>query len=100
LQLFNSSVGTDHGWGGNYFLLGGEVRGGRMLGKYPDRLTEEDSDVTIGRGRILPTTPWEAVWSGLAQWWDIPEEDIRDEILPRMKYWPREDMFNRSHVFH
>lgn len=98
LRCCNSSLGTDHGWGGNYFLLGGDVRGGRMLGKYPDRLTEADSDVSCGRGRMIPTTPWESVWNGLAEWWDIPETD-RDEILPRAHNWAREDLFNRSHLF-
>lgn len=31
----NSSFGTDHGRGGVMFLLGGGVRGGRVLGKWP-----------------------------------------------------------------
>lgn len=91
-------MGTDHGWGGNYFTLGGSIRGGRMLGKYPNRLTEEQCEVGVGRGRTLPTTPWEFVWNGLAEWWDISEVD-RDDILPRAKYWPREDLFNKSLLF-
>merc|ERR1712176_281711 len=32
----NSQDGSDHGWGGNYFLMGGQVKGGQILGSYPD----------------------------------------------------------------
>ena len=34
----NASGGTDHGWGGNYFLFGGEVKGGKVLGHHPGKL--------------------------------------------------------------
>ena len=60
--LGSNGAGTDHAWGGNYLLLGGALNGSQMLGKYPDSLNESSS-VNIGRKhRILPTTPWEAVW--------------------------------------
>eukprot|EP00603_Paraphysomonas_imperforata_P004238 CAMPEP_0114421664 /NCGR_PEP_ID=MMETSP0103-20121206/5199_1 /TAXON_ID=37642 ORGANISM="Paraphysomonas imperforata, Strain PA2" /NCGR_SAMPLE_ID=MMETSP0103 /ASSEMBLY_ACC=CAM_ASM_000201 /LENGTH=2411 /DNA_ID=CAMNT_0001590201 /DNA_START=27 /DNA_END=7262 /DNA_ORIENTATION=+ len=96
--LTDNSLGTDHGWGGNYFMQGGEVRGGRMLGKYPNRLTEEHCEVGVGRGRTLPTTPWEFIWNGLAEWWDISEARM-DDILPRAKYWQKEELFTRSDLF-
>lgn len=80
-------------------MLGGSVRGGRMLGKYPDRLTDTDSDLSCGRGRMIPTTPWEFVWNGLAEWWDLPMKD-REDILPRAQNWAREELFNRSHLFY
>jgi uncharacterized protein (DUF1501 family) len=78
--LTSNGAGTDHGWGGNYFLLGGDVNGGRILGEYPDRLTE-DGSVHIGRGRLLPTTSWDAIWNGLLEWFDVDSERIVD-ILP------------------
>ncbi len=30
----NSNGGTDHAWGGNYFMAGGSVKGGQILGRY------------------------------------------------------------------
>ena len=39
--LTTNSQGTDHAWGGHYMVLGGDVRGKQMLGKYPSRLVEE-----------------------------------------------------------
>lgn len=37
----NSSQGSDHGWGGNYFVMGGNVKGGQVLGQFPDDITPE-----------------------------------------------------------
>merc|ERR1719174_816403 len=60
--LTSNGLGTDHAWGGNYFIAGGNVSGAQIHGRYPDRLTEEESNLNIGRGRILPTLPWESMW--------------------------------------
>ena len=86
--LTSNGQGTDHGWGGNHFvsfhrvtfclelvqirthflssphsmsvpqILGGSVKGGRIHGQYPDDLTSNNNK-NIGRGRFIPTTPWE-----------------------------------------
>jgi len=42
-------------------MAGGAVKGGQILGDYPS--LGEDSDVNIGRGRLIPTTAWEQVRS-------------------------------------
>lgn len=36
-------------------MMGGGVKGGQIVGKYPDGL-KEGSPLNIGRGRIIPTT--------------------------------------------
>ena len=96
--LTSNTLGTDHGWGGNYFLLGGDVRGGRMVGTFPERLAEGVSDVNLGRGRILPTKPWEALWSGVTEWFGLGVSD-RADVLPLARNWPEQDLFNKSHLF-
>lgn len=65
---------------GNHFILGGSVRGRKIHGKYPDDLTE-NGKLNIGRGRIIPTTPWEGVWNGLAEWFGVNSTN-RNLILP------------------
>jgi uncharacterized protein (DUF1501 family) len=77
----NSGDGTDHGWGGNYFMMGGNLKGSRILGSYPDDLTEE-GPVNIGRGRLIPTLPWEAAWKGIAQWMGVANTCDLDYVLP------------------
>ena len=82
-SLTANGNGVDHGWGGNYFVFGGAVKGGHILGEYPDDLSLE-SRFNVGRGRILPTTPWESVWNAVAQWMGLDNERIPD-VLPNLK---------------
>ena len=78
--LKNNGQGTDHAWGGNAMILGGKVRGQRILGTYLDQFTDDGPSV-IDKGRVLPTTPWESLWNGIAQWFGVPESEM-DYILP------------------
>uniref|UniRef100_A0A7S0KZ56 DUF1501 domain-containing protein n=1 Tax=Asterionellopsis glacialis TaxID=33640 RepID=A0A7S0KZ56_9STRA len=77
----NNNAGTDHAWGGNYFMLGGAVKGGQILGKYPESFSEQDA-TNDGRGRLVPTTSWDALWNGIAQWFGITDETDLDFVLP------------------
>lgn len=86
-------------WGGNYFLIGGAVQGAQILGQYPDSFLETAS-VNIGRNhRLLPTSPWEAVWAGLAEWFGVKQERLA-EVLPNMPNWPASQIMNRAALFH
>ena len=70
----NSNEGSDHAWGGNYFMFGGDVKGGKILGEYPKSFSESDP-TNIGRGRLIPTTSWDALFYGLTQWMGISDQD-------------------------
>ena len=93
-----NSRGTDHGWGGNYWVVGGAVKGGTMLGKYPARLAEFESDRNVGRGRFIPTTPWEGVWNAVGSWLDLDEDELED-VLPHKSNFAPEDIFSREQLF-
>jgi len=95
--LTSNGLGTDHAWGGNYFLMGGGVKGEQILGEFPEDL-REDSDVNIGRGRILPTRSWESIWYGLAQWLGVDTANMKD-VLPNYDRFPMGNMFTKSHLF-
>jgi len=77
----NSNQGSDHAWGGNYFMFGGDVKGGKIMGEYPKSFSESDP-TNIGRGRLIPTTSWDAMFYALAQWMGITEQDDIDAVLP------------------
>ena len=84
LLFWLQNEGSDHAWGGNYFMLGGQVRGGRVVGKYPNDLTK-DSPLNAGansRVRFMPTTSWDSVWHGIVQWFGVETEDELDYCLP------------------
>ncbi len=88
----NGNAGSDHGWGGNYFMAGGSVRGGQIVGKYPS--IKENAPLNIGRGRLIPTTSWEAVFLPLAKWAGVDEVDL-DYVLPNRRNFP-ESHFTRD----
>jgi uncharacterized protein (DUF1501 family) len=77
----NSGYGSDHGWGGNYFLMGGAVKGGKIHGQYPSDITE-NSVVNVGRGRLMPTSSWESMLNGVAQWMGLETELELNECMP------------------
>lgn len=95
--LTSNGLGTDHAWGGNYFVLGGDVKGSKIHGKFPEKLTE-DGDSHIGRGRLIPSMGWEAMWNAVAKWFGV-EEARMDTVLPNRKNFPPESLLSRKQMF-
>jgi uncharacterized protein (DUF1501 family) len=93
--LTPNGQGTDHGWAGNHVVLGGAVRGGHILGHFP-RSFAEGGDLNIGRGRMLPTSPWESLWKPLAQWMGVQEGELTT-VLPNLKNFPK--VYSKADLF-
>eukprot|EP00547_Thalassionema_nitzschioides_P008451 CAMPEP_0194227304 /NCGR_PEP_ID=MMETSP0156-20130528/42790_1 /TAXON_ID=33649 /ORGANISM="Thalassionema nitzschioides, Strain L26-B" /LENGTH=2008 /DNA_ID=CAMNT_0038959783 /DNA_START=685 /DNA_END=6711 /DNA_ORIENTATION=- len=94
----NSKHGTDHAWGGNYFAVGGSLNGTRILGEYPHDLTA-NGPLNIGRGRLIPTTSWDSIWHGVAEWFidddDTTESDL-DAVLPNRNEFAHELLYKED----
>ena len=82
--LRSNGNGSDHAWGGNHFLLGGAVNGGRVAGNrdqgyYPDftRLAEIDT----GQGRLIPGVAVDEYARDLLTWFGVTSGDL-DHVLP------------------
>jgi uncharacterized protein (DUF1501 family) len=80
--LTSNGAGSDHAWGGNAFLLGGDVAGGKIYGEYPVLAT--GSNLDIGRGRLLPTTSVDEYCAELASWFGVAKTEM-DTVLPNAK---------------
>ena len=53
-----NGAGTDHGWGGHHFIVGGGLNGSTIHGRYPETLGPDgDLNYSPGRGRIIPSMP-------------------------------------------
>jgi len=95
--LASNGLGTDHAWGGNHFVAGGQIAGGQILGNYPDILTD-DSPYSFGRGRLVPTSPFEAIWKPLAEWLGVSSSQLA-KVLPNFVNFPASQLFSQTQVF-
>mmetsp|Transcript_11819 Transcript_11819/g.16556 ORF Transcript_11819/g.16556 Transcript_11819/m.16556 type:complete len:474 (+) Transcript_11819:2172-3593(+) len=89
----NGNAGTEHGWGGHYFSIGGGLKGGKILGKYPHNLWEVMK--ASGR-RPVPSSPWDSVWFGIAEW--AGSDDLA-KVCPHMGSFDHTDMFDAATMF-
>jgi uncharacterized protein (DUF1501 family) len=78
------SSSSDHAWGGNYFITGGNVTGGKVLGNYITDYTESNS-LIFNPGIVIPTTAWDQVWEPIAKWYGITNESDLDYVIPARK---------------
>ena len=72
--LTSNGYGSDHGWGGNVFVMGGSVNGGNIYGDYP--LLDLNGDLEIGGGVYIPTTAADEYFAELAMWFGVPNSEL------------------------
>ena len=73
-SLSSNGNGTDHGWGGNVFALGGPVNGGKIYGKYPS--LDLNADENIYESTLIPSTPVDLYFAELALWMGVSRSDL------------------------
>lgn len=79
--LASNGDGSDHGWGGHHFVVGGAVNGGQFYGTAPQiSLTSNDQ---VGQGRLLPSTSVDQLAATLAGWFGVSSTEI-NTILPNV----------------
>jgi uncharacterized protein (DUF1501 family) len=72
--LTANNDGSDHGWGGMHFVLGGAVNGGRYYGINPILANNGPDD--IGQGRLIPTMAVDQYAATLATWFGVSNTDL------------------------
>lgn len=80
--LTSNGNGSDHAWGGNSIVMGGSVRGGNVLGEYPELVINNPLNVDE-RGRFIPTTSCDEIYAELALWFGVSVNDL-SYILPNI----------------
>lgn len=66
--------GTDHGWGGHQFVVGGGIRGNRIFGSMPEYDFDHEQDA--GHGRLIPTTSLEQFAAPIASWFGLTNSEL------------------------
>ncbi len=80
--LTSNGNGSDHAWGGNHFVLGGAVNGGKVYGTYPD-LSLTGPQIVTGRGVAVPSMSVDEYFVELALWLGVSPANLAD-VLPRI----------------
>ena len=81
-----SGTGSDHGWGGHQFVIGGGVNGGRFYGQFPTLALGGPDDANT-RGVLIPTTSVAQVGATLAAWFGTPAAAIGN-LFPNLAAFP------------
>lgn len=82
--------GTDHGWGGHQFVIGGAVNGRQIYGEMPPYGFDHDQD--SGNGRLIPTTSVEQFAAPLGRWFGLSETEL-NIALPGLRNFTGEPGF-------
>ena len=92
--LTSNGDGTDHGWGGHHFIMGGAVRGQDIYGVMPS--LELDGPDDTGDGRIIPTTSVDQYGATLLRWFGLTEVEL-NTVFPNLANFGSDDLgFMRS----
>lgn len=73
--------GSDHGWGGEHFVIGGAVRGRDIYGEMPGLVRNGPDDA--GWGQIIPKLAVDQYAATLARWFGLSDGQIND-IFPAL----------------
>ncbi len=93
--LSSNGNGSDHAWGGNHFVIGGSVDGGKVHGgtitenppeAYPADLAL-GNDLDVGRGRLIPTTTVDEYNAELAMWFGMADDGSLEDVLPNIRHF-------------
>ena len=94
--LTNNGDGTDHGWGGNAFIMGGAVDPGRY-GTFPNlsATASNPDDISDGRGnfagRLIPTTSVSQHGATLARWMGLSDSQL-NQAFPELGNFGQRDL--------
>ncbi|MCB0645094.1 MAG: DUF1501 domain-containing protein [Saprospiraceae bacterium] len=75
-SLTSNGNGTDHAWGGNVMVMGGNVDGGKTFGQYPDIVLGSSLDLWPGQGVFIPTTSTDAYFAEMALWYGVSPTEL------------------------
>ena len=79
--LQHNGRGSDHGWGGHHFVVGGAVQGRRVYGSWPTVALGGPED--SGNGALIPTTSLDQYGATLARWFGASTDQLTT-VMPNL----------------
>ena len=87
-----SGQGTDHAWGNHWFVFGGPVKGGQVVGKFPSLILGGEDDGDPGRGgRMVPSISTDQVGATLLKWMGLDNAQLA-QVFPNLKNFRESDL--------
>jgi uncharacterized protein (DUF1501 family) len=88
--------GTDHGWGGHHFVVGGAVRGREIYGEFPQTAvsnsgTGVNNPRDAGSGSLIPAISVDQYAATLAKWFGLSPTEIA-AVFPNLTNFPVPDL--------
>lgn len=87
-SLTSNNSGTDHGWGGHAFVMGGAVKGGDIYGKMPQMILDSPD---AWSNRMIPTTATEEYLATIVKWFGATDSEL-DTLFPNLNTFATSDM--------
>lgn len=78
-----SGSGSDHGWGGHQFVVGGAVRGGMMHGSFPSFASLNAPYFLDPRGILIPQISLAQYGATLAKWLGVADAQL-NSVFPNL----------------
>ncbi|MBI5256664.1 MAG: DUF1501 domain-containing protein [Burkholderiales bacterium] len=82
----SNGQGTDHGWGAHQWVVGGGVKGGRVIGRFPELVVGGPDDV--GQGVWVPSVAVDQLGGELGRWFGASPA-MCDQVFTRLPYFDR-----------
>lgn len=79
----DATGGSDHAWGGHSLVCGGAVKGGQILGTFPDLTVNGGIDCTGNRGRWIPTTSVDQKAALIGKWFGLTDSQV-SSVFPNL----------------
>ena len=79
--LTSNGNGSDHAWGGNAMVMGGDVIGNQVYGSYPS--LQVGGPQYLDGGVLVPTMATDSLFSELALWYGLTPSDL-STIFPNL----------------
>lgn len=88
----NNGDGTDHGWGGHHFVMGGAINGGEIWGRFPTYAAKSINDNEfpgspdmLSNGTLLPALSTQSYGAALARWFGLTPSQVVD-VFPLLDH--------------
>ncbi len=89
--LQSNGLGSDHGWGGHHFVVGGAVKGGDLYGTFP-AMNISAQHFYDSRGILIPTVSLAQYGATMAKWFGITDPNALQALFPTLANFAVKDL--------